>query len=360
LLEGTLGTEFGLGEAAAFGRTAFYRTAVTGPTGLAFNYADGEGKVEDTPAYAWLAQRFHDEASLENSRVLLRSEIDGRHYDRFLALNAAWFPVVPADSGKGRLPLSLHFRGGADIALFRSAWGDPRALFLGFKAGDNATNHSHLDLGSFVLESDGVRWAVDLGPDNYDLPEYFGRLRWSYFRLTNRSHNTTTPGDVLQDPKAIAPIIAFSEGGARPFAVADLTAAYPRAARRILRGVAMIDGSRVLVQDEYTGLGPGIPVRWAMMTGADIRISADGRTALLSHASRRLRVEVLAPAGARFGTRSARPPTKEENPNAGDSILTIDTPPAAAASDLRMAVVFKPVGDRWAPVPAVVGIADWR
>jgi hypothetical protein len=203
---------------------------------------------------------------------------------------------------------------------------------------------------------------VDLGPDDYDLPGYFGDKRWSYFRLNNRSHNTTTPGDMLQDPKAISPIIAFSDSGTRPFAVADLTPAYPQAARRILRGVAMLDGSRVLVQDEYTGLKPGIPVRWAMMTGSDIKVSADGRTALLSKAGRQLRADALVPDGCRFETTSARPPTSRENPNDGFSMLTVESPPSAAASDLRVVVVFTPEGDKWPKdrVPYVTPIADWR
>ena len=372
LLEGALGTDFGLGSAPAFDRTALYRTAVVGPTGLAFNYADGDARVEYSPAYAWLARRYGDQAALENSRALLRSEILGPRRDRFLALDAVWFPGPPAGPERpgaggavpalGRIPLSLHFRGGADIALFRSAWNDPRALFLGFKAGDNSTNHSHLDLGSFVLESDGVRWAVDLGPDDYDLPGYFGGLRWSYFRLNNRSHNTVTPGDALQEPKARAPIVAFSDSAAGPYAIADLTAAYPLAARRILRGVAMPDRARVLVQDEFSELAPGTPVRWVMVTGAEIRLSPDGRSAVLSHSGRRLLAEVLEPAAARFRSGPARPPTPGEEQNAGDSELLMEVAPGSAAADLRIAVVLTPAGERWPqrPVPAITALADWR
>ena len=365
LLEGTLGTDFGLAGAPALDRTAFYRTAVEGPTGLAFNYADGGSKLEDTPAYAWLAGRFHDEFSLLHSRTLLRSEIDERRYDRLLALHAVWFPSLSGGPSAPSLtppPLCQHFRGGADIALFRSAWDNPRALFLGFKAGDNKTNHSHLDLGSFVLESDGVRWAVDLGSDDYDLPGYFGDKRWSYFRLTNRSHNTATPGDLLQDTQATAPIVKFSGLGPRPFAVADLTAAYPGVAQRIERGVSMIRGARVLIQDDYTALRPGIPVRWIMMTGARVDLSADGRIALLSQAGRMLRVDVLAPADGRFEVQPAKPPTAPENPNLGDSILALQTPPRGAASDISVAVVLTPVGNPWPkdPLPEVTATANWR
>ena len=212
-----------------------------------------------------------------------------------------------------------------------------------------------------MLESDGVRWAVDLGPDSYDLPGYFAASRWSYFRLNNRSHNTVTPGDALQDPRAVAPIVAFSGSAPRPFAVADLTAAYPGAARRILRGVAVPDRSRVLVQDEFTALSPGTPVRWAMVTAAAVSISPDGRSAVLSQGGRRLRAQVLEPAGPRLRIQPAAPPTPSENPNAGDSVLSLEALPGGPG-DLRIAVVFTPLGGRWpaGPAPAVTAIADWR
>jgi hypothetical protein len=171
-----------------------------------------------------------------------------------------------------------------------------------------------------------------------------------------------TPGDALQDTKARAPIVAFSDSGTRPFAVADLTAAYPGAARRILRGVAMIDRSVVLVQDEFTALGPGTPVRWVMMTGARIRLSADGRSAALSSDGRLLRADVLAPRDGRFGIGTAEPPTPSEARNAGDSVLSLDIPPRDATADLTIAVALAPVGARWGrtPAPAVRDLADWR
>ena len=59
----------------------------------------------------------------------------------------------------------------------RSDWLDPSAMFVGIKAGTNRVNHSHLDLGTFVLDALGQRWAVDLGGDNYNLPGYFGNKR---------------------------------------------------------------------------------------------------------------------------------------------------------------------------------------
>ena len=86
-------------------------------------------------------------------------------------------------------PLDTIFPG-VQCAFFRSSWEDPNALFLAVKGGDNKAPHAHLDLGSFVLDAGGVRWAADLGPDDYNLPGYFGKQRWGYYRMRTESHNT--------------------------------------------------------------------------------------------------------------------------------------------------------------------------
>ena len=363
-MEGVLGTDFGLGAAPDFDRTALYRLAVQGPTDLGFNYADGHAHLEPTPAFTWLAERYHHPAALAESRALLAAEIDRKKInDRFFALNAIWYPNPAAQSSAAlaeQVPLDLHFRGAADIAILRSAWDDPRAIFVGLKTGDNAANHSHLDLGTFELDADGVRWAEYLGADNYDLPDYFGKKRWTYYRLNNHSQNTITPGDVLQNPKAIAPIVAFSDAPDRAFAVADLTAAYPGAAKQILRGVALLDRARVLVQDDLSGLHSGTPLHWGMVTEAKITLSADGRTATLTQHGSTLCTTILAPDDAIFHVTSTRPPTPEENQNEGTAMLSIETAPAAG--DVRLAVLLTPSGPRWPqlPPPALTPLRDWR
>ena len=109
------------------------------------------------------------------------------------------------------LPLDKYFRG-AEVAVLRSDWENPQALFVGFKAGDNKANHSHLDLGSFVFDAAGVRWAMDLGADDYNLPGYFGGQRWNYYRLRAEGHNTLVinPGGTPdQDPAASTRITRF-------------------------------------------------------------------------------------------------------------------------------------------------------
>lgn len=372
-MEGCLGTTFGLAETPAFDKTAFYRLAVQGPTGLVFNYADGGATAEASPAFSWLAHRFGPGAAQDHARELLAEECrrPGGH-DRFLALNEVWFPAgrTEVEAKSVPTPLDVHFRGRADIAMFRSAWGDPKALFVGFKAGTNAVNHAHLDLGSFVLEADGVRWAEDLGPDNYNLPEYFGKLRWTYFRLNNHSHNTVTPGGMLQDPKATAPIVAFGSTPEKGFAIADMSQVYPTSTERLWRGVAILGRSRVLIQDEWTPSqfwltasgrltgSPQVPapLNWALATPARVKISADGRTATLSQGSKRLLAQILAPESAHFEVGPAKPPQADENQNKGTSMLRTRVP---SAQKVRLAILLTP-GMLHLPPPDIVPLSEWR
>ncbi len=365
-LQSALGTDFGVSRAPAFDRTVRYRLYVQSPTGLGFNYADGGAKLGAQPEYTWLAQRFDQPLALAHSRAMLEAAVArpqrDPENDRFFALHAVWYPAAtPANVATARLPLDMRFRGPAELALFRSAWSDARAIFVGFKAGRNDVNHAHLDLGSFVLDADGVRWAQDLGPDEYNLPGYFGAQRWTYFRLNNHSHNTLIPGDALQAPKAAAPIVAFASTPQRGFAVADLTAAYPGAAQRLLRGIALLDRARVLVQDDVTGLKAPTPLHWQLATGAKVTIDDPHHATLKSH-GHTLHAEILAPASANFSSGPARPPTAAENQNAGVTMLAADVP-AGAEPDVRVAVLLTPVGDHWPstePAPTLVPLSEWK
>jgi hypothetical protein len=365
MLESAVGTDLDLSKAPAFDRTVLYRLHIQSPTGQSFNYADGGAGLGAQPEYTWLAQRYQQPVALAHSRRLLQDEVEHRvrngESDRFFALHAVWFPKAePAATVAAATPLDIRFRGPAELAIFRSAWNDPRALFVGFKAGGNAVNHSHLDLGSFVLDADGVRWSEDLGSDNYNMPGYFGALRWSYLRLNNRGHSTITPGDSLQDPKAVAPITAFVSTPARAFAVADLTTAYPRSGRHLVRGIMLLDRSRVLVQDDISAATSATLFAWKMVTPAQIKIT-DARHATLTLAKHTLRAEILAPANAQFRSEAAKPPTAAENQNRGVSVLVAELD--AGIEPIHLAVLLTPEGDHWPPeqpVPEIRSIADWK
>ena len=78
-------------------------------------------------------------------------------------------PRSPAEAG---WPLAATFTG-INVAFARSSWESPDAAFFAIKGGDNKANHSHLDLGTFVFDAAGERYAIDLGGDDYDPARVF-------------------------------------------------------------------------------------------------------------------------------------------------------------------------------------------
>ena len=67
---------------------------------------------------------------------------------------------------------------------------------------------------------DGVRWACELGPDDYNLPAYFGRSRWEYYRLRTEGHNA-----IVINPGA--------EGGQGPAAKVEIDRFVSNQSRRV-------------------------------------------------------------------------------------------------------------------------------
>jgi len=329
-LETALGTDFGQRDIKGFPEAGFFRAHACGPVGKLFNFADAGAGIGKAPQMFWLARTFKQPAFAAHE-----IEITDKAPTIFHLL---WFPFEQAgqlDVAAKQLPLDAYFRG-VNVAFFRSAWSDPNALYVGFKGGDNAANHSHLDLGSFVLDAHGVRWADDLGGDNYNLPGYFGKQRWSYYRLKTEGHNTLTLNGENQAPRATAPIIAYHSTRDRAFAVADLTHGYKPAATKVWRGVAVLNRTAVLVQDEIESPTPVEPI-WRFHTTAKPQL--DGAAATLTLKGQSLRLRILAPAGAKFDTLSASPTVPEQAENKDTTNLIVRLP--AKVTKERIAVLIE-------------------
>ena len=342
-LETALGTDFGFKKLPGFAETGFFRIHFTGPTGLTFNYADAHESAGTSPQMLWLAREFDQPVFAGHERAMAES--------RPTIFHLLWF------NGRGRAPQdddqprAAVFRG-VDVAFVRSAWNERNAIFVGFKGGDNKANHSHLDLGLFVLDALGERWALDLGSDDYNLPGYFGKQRWSYYRLRTESHNTLTLDGENQDTHAAAPLVAFSSSPQRSFAVADMTAAYPSKTTRALRGIALLDRKQVLVQDELEARQP-VEVVWNFLTKAKIEAGRD--RAILTMGEEKLEARILSPQGARFEVISANPPLPQhQQPDVHN--LTVRLP--AKTTQTRIAVLLTPGGPA-ETVPKLEPLQAW-
>lgn len=367
-LESALGTDWDLATLPGFLTSAGGVAQMTAPSGRSYNFSDGVERPLFQPALFWFARRLGDPGLIATELRQLQDPDHGLPAalrDRFAVLTMLWWPAAPAAVTAPDLPLRWLGQGVNPIAVFRESWTDPAALYLAIKGGAAELNHAHMDAGSFVLEADGVRWGIELGmQDYYSLESKNIDLwnmaqdsqRWQVYRLNNRSHSTLTIDNQPHRVAGYGRFTHFSAGDANPHAIADLTPVFAGQASAVHRGLRLLPGRRVLVQDELNGLRPGTKVRWQMTTRAGV--TCHDAFATLRQEGRTLQAQLLAPGDATFTVESAEPPADGFNaPNPGASLL-VATATAPADGTLRITVVLTP-GAAAAPAPALVPLAAW-
>lgn len=354
-LDTALGEDFGLSDRKGLAEAGTFPIYTCGPTNMLFNYADAVEKpfLGRMPVLFWLSRRYkRPEYAAVEREILKRS--------RAAPEDVIWYQ----GESKSKLPsrsLDKHFDGRVPVTTFRSAWDDENALFVAAKAGYNLAGHAHLDLGSFVMEALGTRWALDLGRDDYALPGYFDMetrkgKRWTYYRLGSLPHNVPLIDNRNQDPMGTSKVIAFRSSPGEAFVIFDLSLAYKDLDGSVRRGIAMIDDRRaVLVQDEFELAAPH-EVAWGLTVDAEVTL--DGRTAILHKEGKELRAEIVSPEAAEFTVESAEQKPPQET-NKGIRRLMVRLPDRSGK--LRVAVLLAPVwDDRGASkVPEITPLEKW-
>jgi len=319
-LESALGHSFGLGDRAGFAATAMYPIQLTGPTNEVFNFADSKQSPLNSPTLFYLAKRYH----LPGCARYAAEHNDGA------ALDLLWYDPALLKDDATPLPLAALYEK-VGVASLRSAWDDPNAMFLAVKAGPMPTGHGQLDLGSFIYEHRGVRWFIDLGADDYNLPGYFDQgtrgKRWQYYRNRAEGHNTLVINpDALRDQREDQPApITLNNQQVH----IDLSAVYGIEAQRTFDFSP--DQARITLTDTLTSQSPA-EVWWFAHTMAQIRVADDGRSAVLEQDGKQLRVTIHSPAEARFAVMPAQPLSTSPNPpgqNPNDGSDKLNTAPGS-------------------------------
>ena len=354
LLESALGSDFGLASLPGFREAGLYPDLVTGPSGEMFNYADGSSARGSYPALWWYAKRLcMPDALRYRETVLFKKHATRRGagmknphgIDRLFPFVLFWLDA-PLPSGEpSPLPLVWHGQGGVPIAVHRSGWNDEDALFVGFKGGSPAGPHGHMDAGSFVMDTKGVRWAVDLGPENYNGIESRGMNLWNYeqdsdrwkiYRLNTWSHNVLMLDGCQQNVKGSARFLNVGKEFTSEVAI-DLSSLYTNATEVLRRGVMSADGRKYELSDSVRGFRPGGEVRWSMVTRAEVQ--TDGSSVVLRQGGQTLRLVQTGRDTGPWRIAQAAGPNVWDSPNEGFLQLTF-TVNADASGEASLTVAF--------------------
>ena len=345
------GTDYGLLQTQGFDKTGDYFMSIVRPAFWYFNYSNCPdealpnpamfflSKVFDRPDYAaWLC---HFVTTMNYYQIQVKDSREGdeafRWYDRYAVLRAVWYNPKAVGADFSNTPLAKLSIGQQAIVTMRTAWQDKNAAYAGFKAGSNRAGHCHLDIGSFVYDVHGYRWAIDLGRDmaSYRVP---GHPRWGLFRTTNRGHNTLLIDNKNQNLATNCMFSEFEVGKDDNIAraVADLTEAYEGQLTLWIRAVTLKKDGTLIVEDKIEGAVA--PVRWGMITPASIEI--DGKAAVLSKGDKKVIATVESDEVEKFETFSTKPDFDYEARNDGYSMLGAMAVPNEGK--VAITVVLKP------------------
>lgn len=223
---------------------------------------------------------------------------------------------------------------GAVVRLVaQSANGFP--VVIAAKAGHNAENHNHNDIGSFIVHAGGENLLTDPGPGLYSR-QYFSPERYDNIFANSYGHSVPRIADQLQaaDKEYRGEILSMETSGpqkrmelqfARAYPVADLTHA-----RRCLTVQAQgPQAGTVWLEDSFSFAKPG-EVEEAFVTWCQVKV--DGATATLTGEKRQLRLTIEAPAGASFQVEALEEQSKANSMHGVLRRLSFSLPLAAEST----------------------------
>jgi len=293
-LRTAMGLSYDLEKKQGFLKTADYKKHMLGTIGEEFNYSDYHIENLNEPIMLWFGKELNraDLASDEIKKInqFIQQETDANFpkkvfLNRHFPLEILWWEPNLAENIQKTLPKHYTSKGGLALGVMRSEWNNPKATFVAIKGGTVNYSHAHMDVGSFVLEAKGVRWAIDLGTENYDrmraakidLWNYSQSSdRWTTFRAGSESHNILRfDGENQQiDGKATIEEAKSAKGSIGN--VVDLSSIYSKKAEKVVRTILLNSENSVSIQDEWITKETALEVAFQWLTKAKVSKTASG------------------------------------------------------------------------------------
>lgn len=332
-LKTAIGTDWDLWNFSGFNKTDDYLFHMTSPTLKYFNYSDGNEDPDIEPAIYKIANHFNRPDLLYFQNKILNKVLgDNQSWtNRFFPLIALWSSTF---SNELEPKTQKNWRGDGiqPLAVFRNSW-KPEAFYLAVKGGSPSLSHAHMDAGNFVLERDGVRWAIDLGSQDYYSLEsknidLWNRSqlspRWEIFRISTKSHNTLTIG---KNPNQLLSgngrIIEFNPHSNSPRLKLDLSSLYFTDSSTLTRTFTIINHKNLKLTDSLKNVTKGQEIHWNFTTKANVTINKNIVT--LSELNKTLKIKLIKPIDAVWSVKKADPPPHDyDASNPGVSLLMID------------------------------------
>lgn len=286
-LDAMCGTDFGLSKAMAYNKS--YNMLLVGNTSVgANNMSDvGDMNARAPGQLSWMSRKFNDDFAM-HFRVWGRNNGIENSVSMFDVLYGRFDMDFPE---KLDVPNDGYLRD-VELATLRSDY-SKEATCVSIHGGRGDRPHGHYDIGTYVVDMLGERFAYDYGSESYGA----GSEGTSMFRKRAEGHNclvfnpdlTVGQTGTLDD---FSSIISFESKERGAYTILDMTEAYEKYTTSCLRGVMLANDRRsVIVRDEFT-LKSKVPVYWFLHTQATVELK-DNKTAILTKGGKTVKLEML-------------------------------------------------------------------
>jgi len=303
-LDNGLGTDFGLSTMEGFRRSGDFQIYLSGTDLRCFNFSDSDIKTMSTAQHFWMGKKYDHPGYSGFRYMALKRGAEAN------ILDLLWFDNRFKDYDLNSMSLDKHFRV-AEIVTMRDSWENGKGFSVAMKGGPSTRVHSHMDLGSFILECDGVRWFVDLGKDRETYQRHINKAgRWDFYRTRAEGHNTLVinpefRGSQKRTEDGIAEFIKFESGKESAVAVLDVSKAYYNDVL-FKRTFSLNRGKEFRISDEIKCKEPS-ELFLFYHTEAEIELTNNNRQAILKKDGKSMVVNLVRPLEAQFEVWPAEP-----------------------------------------------------
>lgn len=171
---------------------------------------------------------------------------------------------------------------GIESVGIRESYTDKDKLYLGTHFGAVNAYHAHYDVGTFVFDILGERWAIDLGKESYGL---LGVTNQQLYRKRTEGHNTFVINPsygIEQDLEGYAPIIRKEVKERGAYVVADVSSVYTDIDSGTMGYYVGDDMRSVTMRGEFQLNKEDNTIYWFMHTNAQVLIDEENKEAILS------------------------------------------------------------------------------
>lgn len=306
-LRTALGTSCDLEKAPGFLESAKFMNFMSTPTGATYNFSDcGNPLNMINPLLYWFALESGDMSLVWQDRERLLNEDFVRGINRQAPIAMLFASRCNTKDIKPIQDKVWAGKGSQPLFLYRKGFASTDDTYLGVKGGSPKNSHAHMDGGSFIYEWAGVRWAVELGSQDYHSLESKGigiwkkgqnSQRWQVYRLNNHSHNTLTINNKIHQYKGMATMTKVFNKKKYKGAEFDLSSLFSDA-ESVTRRITVDDNDKVCCVDKIVSGSADCSVRWNMTTFAKAEI-IDNHTILLKQDGKELLLRIASPKSAK-------------------------------------------------------------